>query len=74
MNKLVQSFVINYERKYAVSKLTGENEELKSKIEYYKSSKGIKTLVKDRLNKVDEGEIIIKFDDKDNGKIKKDES
>lgn len=62
VKRLVQSFVINYERKGAVSKLTNENQEIRNKIEYYKSSKGIKTLVKDRLNKVDEGEIIIKFD------------
>ena len=46
-----------------LKELTNENEKLDSKVEYYKTFQGVKALVKDRLNKVEDGEVIIKFDD-----------
>lgn len=62
--KLVKS-VINY-REYGLllGKLVSENKELSSKVEYYKTSPGIKALIKERLNKVEDDELIIKFDRK----------
>lgn len=62
--KLVKS-VINYkEYESLLSRLAVENKELSSKVEYYKTSPGIKALIKERLNKIEDDELIIKFDSK----------
>lgn len=50
------------EYKSILNSLTTQNTDLSKKVEYYKTSTGIKNLTKERLNKVDKGEIIIKFE------------
>ena len=62
INSLVKSNISSYEYRQIVSGLEDNNKILKSQIKYYKSDKGLKTIVKERLNKVEEGEILIKFD------------
>ena len=63
LNKLVKSVLANNYYKTNLYKLYNDNELLRKKVKFYKSPQGIRTLVKERLNKVEEGEIVIKFDD-----------
>lgn len=62
---IVKSVILNNEYKNILGNLLEDNIALNKKIKYYKTTKGMKSLVKERLNKVEEGEIIIKFTDKD---------
>ena len=48
--------------------LISENKKLIHKLKYYKTVQGLKTLAKERLNKVEDRELLIKFND--NGKVK----
>ncbi len=64
LKKVVKS-VINYnEYNVLLDKVIGENRNLNNKVEFYNTSSGIKSLVKERLNKVEDSELIIKFNDK----------
>lgn len=63
LKKLVKSVIANNKYEKMVRKLENENEELSNKVKYYKSSQGLRNLVKDRLNKVEDGELLIKFND-----------
>lgn len=62
LNKIVKS-VINYSEYNNIhNKLLTENENLGNRIEYYKTPGGIKNLIKERLEKVEKDELLIKFD------------
>ncbi len=63
VNKLVKSVIANKEYKEMLIDLDSENKVLKNKVRYYNTSQGIKTLIKERLNKVEDGEVLIKFND-----------
>ncbi len=58
------TIVANNEYKELLCKLNDENTKLNNKVNYYNTQEGIKALVKDRLNKVENGELIIKFKEK----------
>ena len=60
--KLFKSVFANREYKSILSNLYKSNKSLENKVNYYKTSCGVKMLIKDRLNKVEDGEYIIKFD------------
>ena len=62
VNNLVKGLVSNYRYKLIMHKLCLDNQRLSKKVEYYKTSSGIKSLVKERLHKVEDGELIIKID------------
>ncbi len=64
INKLFVSVSANNQYKVMLNKLDEENTKLSDKVRYYKSLEGTKALIKDRLNKVEEGESIIKFNNK----------
>jgi hypothetical protein len=61
LSKLVKCFVNNYRYKSSLNELIGENNNLKSKVRYYKTTDGFKSLIKERLEKVNDGEILIKY-------------
>lgn len=61
LSKIITCFKDNYIYKSSLNELIGENINIQSKVRYYKSSDGFKSLVKDRLEKVDDGEILIKY-------------
>ena len=63
LNKLVQYYISNDKYQKLLSELSVDNNNLKSKIRYYKTTQGLKELIKDRLEKVDNGEILIKYSD-----------
>ena len=63
LSKLIKSFINNYAYKSSLNELIGENDYLKSKVRYYKTTAGVKSLIKERLEKVDDGEILIKYSD-----------
>lgn len=64
LQKMVKSVITYNQYKSLRQELFNENMELNSKLEYYKTPVGIKSLIKDRLNKVEEGEVIVKFKDR----------
>lgn len=64
LTKLVKLAMINNQYKSLVDHLSNENETLQSKVEYYMTASGIKSLIKERLNKVEDGEVIVKFKDR----------
>ena len=68
IKKLIRNLVANSEYTMMLNQLDNENKELTDRIKSYKTSQGLKTLIKDRLNKVEKGELLIKFDDK-NGTV-----
>ena len=61
VQKVVSSIIENAKYKSSLTVLNEENKKLQNKVMYYKSEKGTKALVKDRLNKVEDGEYIIKY-------------
>ena len=61
LRKTVSCVYDNKRLKYLENSLSRENSNLSEQLRYYKSSQGIKALAKDRLNKVEEGEILIKY-------------
>ena len=63
ISKFIKSLITNTEYKQVLNKLNDENSKLSSKYEYYKSSEGLKMLIKDKLNKVHDGELIIRYTD-----------
>lgn len=67
INKLVKSVIANKEYKEMLIDLDSDNKRLRNKVKYYKTSQGVKTLIKERLNKVEDGEVLIKFDDTKSG-------
>lgn len=60
---LTKSISVNHKRKILLEKLVKENNKINRKVTYYMSSDGQKSLVKEKLNKVEDGELLIKFDD-----------
>lgn len=56
------SYISNANQKMFLSRLTYENNRLNRKVKYYKTSEGAKSLVKDRLEMVEDGEVLIKLD------------
>lgn len=61
LGKIIKCFINNYTYKNSLSELIGENNNLQNKVRYYKTTAGLKSLVKERLEKVDDGEILIKY-------------
>ncbi len=61
LSKLIKCFINNHIYKNSLNELIGENNNLKGKVRYYKTTDGFKSLIKERLEKVDEGEILIKY-------------
>ena len=61
IKKLVKSVIAYNEYKKLVNGLVNENKSLTNKVKYYESSQGLKCLIKDRLNKVEDGELLIKI-------------
>ena len=61
LSKIIKCFINNYIYKSTLNELIGENNSLKSKVRYYKTTSGFKSLIKERLEKVDDGEILIKY-------------
>ena len=61
ISKIVNSIIINNQYKSTLNELYKKNDKLTNKVRYYESLHGLKTLIKDRLNKVEDGEILIKF-------------
>lgn len=64
IKKLIKSLIANNSYNKLHTELSAENNKLFNKLKYYESSEGLKSLVKDRLNKVEDGELLIKFKDK----------
>ncbi|MBI3589914.1 MAG: hypothetical protein HY094_00875 [Candidatus Melainabacteria bacterium] len=64
LKKLIKSVITYGEYKSLFNNLALENKQLSGKVKYYKTHSGIKNLIKERLNKVEDGELIIKFTDK----------
>ena len=69
IKNMTNSMTMNNEYKMLLRKLNDENSKLSNKVNYYNTSDGIKALIKDRLNKVESGEVIIKFSEKRGNKI-----
>ena len=63
LSKIINCFINNHTYKSSLNELVGENNSLQSKVRYYKTSDGFKSLTKERLEKVDDGEILIKYSD-----------
>ncbi len=63
LSKLVRCFINNYAYKSSLHQLIGENNTLKNKVNYYRTKDGYKSLIKERLEKLDDGEILIKYSD-----------
>ena len=61
LSKLFKCFINNYTYKSSLHYLMGENNNLINKVNYYKTCDGFKALIKERLEKVDDGEILIKY-------------
>lgn len=62
--KKITSVLSDYSRhKFLLNALEMQNERLSNKLKFYKTEHGMKTLIKERLNKVEEGELIIRFRD-----------
>ena len=61
IKKLYVSYIDNIRFKQVQSSLICENKKLIHKLKDYKSIHGLKTLTKERLNKVEDGESLIKF-------------
>ena len=61
LKKTISCIYDNKKLKQLEDSLSRENSNLSEQLRYYKSSQGIKALAKDRLNKVEEGEILIKY-------------
>lgn len=59
--KLIRSIKSNGEYEIVFKDLKDENKKLTNKLRYYNSTSGLKVLIKDRLNQVEEGEVLIKF-------------
>lgn len=64
LNNVVKLLIANTQYADILYNLNNENKNIKSNIEYYKTSEGLKSLVKGRLHKVEKGEILIEFDGK----------
>lgn len=62
--KVIDSVLLNTKHKEKLTELAKENEKIRDKVKYYKTDDGVKALVKDRINKVEEGEYIIKYNKK----------
>lgn len=63
IKKTIKSVISYKNYKSTLNELKHESEMLSNEVKYYKSSQGIKSLVKERLNKVEEGELLIKLDE-----------
>ena len=63
VGKIIKSIHANNDYRSVLSNLCNENMELTAKLKYFKSSQGMKILIKDRLNMVEKGELLIKFND-----------
>ncbi|GEM_PF-2906451 len=61
MEKAIKSMLTYNQCKSLVDDLSVQNQKLSDKVEYYKTTKGIKSLIKERLNKVEDGEIIVRY-------------
>ncbi len=61
---LIGSSIASSEYKLMLSKLQVDNKRLVDKVKVYKTEEGLKTYVKESLNKVEEGELLIKYNDK----------
>ena len=61
LSRVIKCFINNYMYKSSLSELISENNNLKNKVRYYNTTAGFKSLVKERLEKVDDGEILIKY-------------
>lgn len=63
IDRLVKSIASGVEYHKSLDVLVQEKKQLSSKVRNYHTTEGLKTLIKDRLNRVEKGESIIKFND-----------
>ena len=66
VNKLFKIIASNNKYKHRVCELNSENQNLNNKVKYIKTKQGLKSLIKDRLDKVEDGEVIVRFSEGDN--------
>ena len=64
LQSLIKCNLTNKEYKTILDKLKSDNKRLSSKVRYYKTQEGLKSVIKERLNKVEDGEVLIKLDGK----------
>jgi hypothetical protein len=60
---VIKSYRVNTDRKELLKRLSDENRRLDRKLDFYKSKEGQKSLIKEKLHRVEEGEVIIKLED-----------
>lgn len=63
VKKLLKGFVAYNEYKKMVYELNEENKTLSNQLKYYKSDEGFKNLIKNKLNRVEKGELLIKVEE-----------
>ncbi|MBI1859267.1 MAG: hypothetical protein HYR97_09180 [Candidatus Melainabacteria bacterium] len=61
LKKVISTFRLNIKHKNFITSVYDENKKLGDKVKYYRSTEGKMALVKDKLNRVETGEYIIKF-------------
>ncbi|OGI20580.1 MAG: hypothetical protein A3B68_05930 [Candidatus Melainabacteria bacterium RIFCSPHIGHO2_02_FULL_34_12] len=64
IQKLLLSVNENKRYRQILGTLNDENIKLSNKVRYYQTENGIKTLIRDRLNKVEKDEVLIKIQNK----------
>lgn len=63
LNKLIKTIITSVEYQKAFDVLREEKKYLSTKVKNYQSTEGLKSLIKDRLDRVEKGELLIKFND-----------
>ena len=61
LNLLVNTLLSHNQYKNSLSQLVVENNTLNNKLKYYMTESGFESLVKERLERLDEGEVLIKY-------------
>lgn len=62
---LVNSLSSSCEYKRILSELNTDNKKLVNKVKHYKTKEGLNTYLKESLEKVEDGELLIKYNGKD---------
>ena len=61
VNLMIKGYVINNQYVNLFQEILAENNNLKNKVKYYSTPNGYRSLIKERLEKLDDGEILIKY-------------
>ena len=61
---LVNSSYSSGEYKQVLSRLSDDNKKLTNKVKHYKTADGLTNYLKESLDKVEDGELLIKYNDK----------